>query len=152
MGPPKPTDDILWKQYELHVELYKHYLKLLLEFNIFYYAATGAIVSYYFSNPEIPWMRFSLLFPVLMRRRASRGCSYIRRTVVTSRDKSYSFDIRDYLGLRTAPEYMVLKMFLWVSAVLMLAVAASLLVVVIFVRLPFQQNNEECGGTIKQDD
>jgi len=58
--------DTLWKQYELHVSLYKEYLKLLLEFNVFYYAATGALLSYFFSKPEIPWMKYSLLFPVLM--------------------------------------------------------------------------------------
>jgi len=46
--------DTLWKQYELHVSLYKEYLKLLLEFNVFYYAATGALLSYFFSKPEIP--------------------------------------------------------------------------------------------------
>ena len=41
----EPTKDLLWKQYELHVGLYKHYLELALKFNVFYYAATGAILS-----------------------------------------------------------------------------------------------------------
>lgn len=134
MGPPKPTSNILWQQYELHVDLYKHYLKLLLEFNIFYYAATGAILSYYFSKPELPWMRYSLLFPVLM----SLGFAAIffysaNRAGITRKEV---FAIRDDLGLRSAPEYAVLQVFLWVSAGLMLAVGLSLLAIVIYVRLP----------------
>jgi|GEM_PF-4395242 len=35
----------LWKQYEISVDLYKHYLKLTIEINVFYYAITGAIVN-----------------------------------------------------------------------------------------------------------
>jgi hypothetical protein len=61
-GPPSPAPsaEILWKQYELQVGLYKEYLNLLLRFNVFYYAATGAMLSYYFSKPEVPWMKYSL--------------------------------------------------------------------------------------------
>jgi hypothetical protein len=63
--PIVPSPEILWKQYELQVGLYKGYLDLLLKFNVFYYAATGALISYYFSKPDIPWMKYSLGFPVL---------------------------------------------------------------------------------------
>jgi hypothetical protein len=51
--PSPPTSEILWKQYELHVGLYKEYLNLLLKFNVFYYAATGALLSYYLSHSSI---------------------------------------------------------------------------------------------------
>ena len=79
-------------------------------------------------------MRFSLLFPVLM----SVGFAglFLYSANRSNLTRQELFDIRDDLGLRTAPEYMVLKMFLWVSAVLMLAVATSLVVIVIFVHLP----------------
>jgi hypothetical protein len=46
------------------------------------------------------------------------------------------FQIRDLLGLSTASEYKVLKVFLWISAGLMLMVGISLLGIVIWVRLP----------------
>jgi hypothetical protein len=45
-----PTREDLWKQYEVHVDLYKHYLKLSVEVNVFYYAITGALLSYFFAH------------------------------------------------------------------------------------------------------
>ncbi|HTC90447.1 MAG TPA: hypothetical protein VK686_19205 [Bryobacteraceae bacterium] len=129
-----PTQDILWKQYELHVGLYKEYLNLLLKFNAFYYAATGAILSYYFSKPEIPWMRFSLLFPCVMS--VALSLLFFYGASQSEYTRQELFQIRDRLGLDTAPEYAVLKVFLWISAVLMVVVAISLLGIVIYVRLP----------------
>jgi hypothetical protein len=116
------------------VGLYKEYLNLLLKFNAFYYAATGAMLSYYFSKPEIPWMRFSLLFPVLM----SGAFAFLFLYGASQSDwtRQEIFAIRDDLGLRTAPEYAVLKVFLWLSAFLMIAVALALVGIVIWVRLP----------------
>ena len=61
------SKDDLWKQYEISVDLYKHYLKLTIEINVFYYAITGAIVSYYFAHrAEAPDIRFALMLPILM--------------------------------------------------------------------------------------
>ncbi len=61
-GEPNPTDDIRWKQYALFVDVFKHYLDLVLKFNIFYYAATGAFMSFYLSHNTLFAMRYSLLF------------------------------------------------------------------------------------------
>jgi len=61
-----PDDDKLWKEYNIHIDLYKHYLELVLKFNIFYYAITGAILSFYFSKVQIATIRYSLIFPILM--------------------------------------------------------------------------------------
>ena len=99
---PVPTADLLWKQYELQVDLYKGYLELLLKFNVFYYAATGAIVSYYFSKPDIPWMKFSLWFPILMS--IGFAILFIYGASQTHVVRQELFDIRDKLGLDTAPD------------------------------------------------
>jgi hypothetical protein len=131
---PVPTLDTLWKQYELHIGLYKEYLDLLLKFNAFYYAATGGILSYYFSKPEIPWMKFSLLFPVLMS--FAFAVLFLYAASQSEYTRQELFSIRDKLGLDTAPEYAVLKVFLWLSAILMLVVGFCLLGIVIFVKLP----------------
>lgn len=129
-----PSPEFLWKQYDLQVGLYKAYLELLLKFNAFYYAATGALVSYYFSKPGVPWMRYSLWFPVLM----SIGFAglFIYGASQTHVVRYELFHIRDTLGLETAPEYRVLYVFLWVSAVLMLIAAACLLVMMFDFKLP----------------
>lgn len=138
MGTPMPTLDILWKQYELQVGLYKEYLNLLLKFNAFYYAATGAMVSYYFSKPEIPWMKYSLLFPVFMSIGFAGFLMFGANQSTFTRQEL--FQIRDALKLPTAPEYLVLTVLLWVSAILMLVVAIALLIVVICVQLPVPHN------------
>ena len=43
----QPSRDVLWKQYELHVTLYKSHMELVVKLMTFYYAVTGAIVSFY---------------------------------------------------------------------------------------------------------
>ncbi len=134
VGAKTPSQDILWKQYELHVGLYKEYLNLVLKFNVFYYAATGALISYYLSNEQkSPWMKYSLLFPVLM----SFGFAFLffyaaSKSHVTREEL---FAIRGELGLKTAPEYLVLTIFLWLSAALLVVVAASLLLVIFCAKL-----------------
>jgi hypothetical protein len=122
--PSPPTLEILWKQYELHVGLYKEYLNLLLKFNVFYYAATGALLSYYFSHSTIPLMKYSLAFPILM----SLGFAslFIYAASQTHIVRKELFDIRDELKLATAPEYRVLTVFLWLSAALMIVVGIGL--------------------------
>jgi len=73
ISPDNPTrteefvdKDLLWKQYQLHIDLYKHYLDLVVKFNVFYYAITGAFLSYYFSHLASPFVKWSLIFPIAM--------------------------------------------------------------------------------------
>jgi hypothetical protein len=66
---PSPEDQALYlKQYVIVVDFVKHGLDLLLKLNVFYYAGTGAIVSFYLSRPEAakPTVRFALLLPLIM--------------------------------------------------------------------------------------
>jgi hypothetical protein len=120
----KPTEEILWNHYALQVDLYKEYLDLLLKFNVFYYAATGAFLSYYFAHSALPLMRYALIFPLVM----SFGFAVLfifaaSQTPIVRREL---FAIRDKLGLDTAPEYLVLTVFLLLSALLLLVVACGI--------------------------
>ncbi len=58
--------DLLWKQYQMSIDLYKQYLDLVIKFNVFYYAITGAFLSYYFSHLSSDLVRWSLVFPMIM--------------------------------------------------------------------------------------
>jgi predicted RNA binding protein YcfA (HicA-like mRNA interferase family) len=59
--------ETLLKQYQTHVDLYKHYIDLTLKVNIFYYAITGAILSFYFTRShDNNIIRYSLLLLLLM--------------------------------------------------------------------------------------
>ena len=122
----KLDKDLLWKQYGLHVDLYKHYLDLVLKFNIFYYASTGAILSFYFSKTDVNLIKYSLLFPVLSS--CCFGFLFLYGATQLKVTRQEMFDIRDKLDLDTAPEFNVLSVLLLVSALLMFGVAIVILV------------------------
>lgn len=134
-SPSTPPDDgflltsdkeILWKQYQLQIELYKKYMELILQFNVFYYAATGALISYYFSKSDIDVMKYALLLPVLMSLGFAGLFFYGAWAQSVARDEI--FNLRDALGLETAPETRVLQVLLCISASLMIAVGVVILV------------------------
>ena len=59
--------ELLLKEFQLHVDLVKHYLDLVIKFNVFYYAVTGALLSYYFTKYETEnLVKWSLILPILM--------------------------------------------------------------------------------------
>lgn len=101
-------------------------LELVLKFNIFYYAATGALISYYFSKSDIALMKYSLLLPVLMSLGFAALFFYGAWAQAVSREEI--FNLRDALGLETAPETRVLQVLLCISAFLMLVVGIVILV------------------------
>jgi hypothetical protein len=114
----------LWKQYQLHIDLYKHYLELVVKFNVFYYAVTGAIVSFYFSKTDVPLIKYSLLFPIVLS--LGFGGFFIYAASLMSPIRDEIFSIRDELGLYSAPEVRVLSVVLCISAIMFLVVAISL--------------------------
>jgi len=123
------TREDLWRQYEIHVDLFKHYLKLTIEVNVFYYAITGALLSYYFGHRSEESIRFALVLPLLMS--VMFGCFFIYGAILNRTSRIEMFRVRDALGLQVAPEFAVLGWFLAISAVLMLAVASALAILLV---------------------
>ena len=121
-----PSRAELLRQYEISIDLHKHYLKLALELNVFYYAITGALVSYYFAHRSEPLMRWTLLLPLLMSVLFSTLFTYggIQQNVL----RREVFEIRNALGFHSAPELLVLSVFLYIFAALMVTVAFALAV------------------------
>jgi hypothetical protein len=79
-------------------------------------------------------MKYSLGFPILMSFCFAGLFFYgASRTHVVRQEL---FDIRDKLGLDTAPEYKVLAVLLWISAGMMLIVGFCLLAMMFCVSLP----------------
>lgn len=124
MDVPQPSDDLLWKQYALHVDLYKFYFDLTIKINVFYYAITGAILSYYFQHGGDRVARFSLVLPVAIS--FALGGLFWYGSQLLGVVRKELFDIRDKLGLSTAPEIMVLTVFLRVTGSLLLAIGLVL--------------------------
>jgi len=58
---------LLWEKYKQEVEMHRGYLDLALKLNVFYFAITGAIISFYFLHiHEEPLVRYSLILPLVM--------------------------------------------------------------------------------------
>lgn len=114
--------ELLWRQYELNVDLYKGYLDLVVKMNVFYYAVTGAILSFYFANQN-DLTQLSLVLPLLMS--LALGTFFVIGAWLARVPREETFKIRDALGLIAAPEIGVLILLLWVFAVLMFVVGGG---------------------------
>ncbi|MEK6589924.1 MAG: hypothetical protein AABZ11_04520 [Nitrospinota bacterium] len=122
--------ELMWKQYQLNVDLYRSYLELVLKINLFYYAITGAIVSFYFAHESESLVRFSLVLPLVMS--VAFSGFFVYGAILSRHTRTEIFKIRDALGFQTAPEVRVLIVFLWIFAVIFALVAAMLLWLVLF--------------------
>lgn len=120
---PKP-DDLLWKQYCLHVDLYKFYLEIAIKVNVFYYAITGGILSFYFSNPKEQFAKYALVLPAIMS--AAFGMLFLVGSALILITRREVFSIRDKLGLKTAPELGVLSLFLVSFGVIFIGVSCGI--------------------------
>jgi hypothetical protein len=121
--------ELRWRQYYLHVDLYKFYLDLTIKLNIFHYAVTGAILSFYFSRSGQPLvLRFSLLLPVAMS--VAFGAIFIYGATRMKIVRREVFKLAGELGFDAPPEMQVLTVGLWAFALLFLVVAAALLFLV----------------------
>jgi len=102
----------LWKQYESHIGLYKFYIEAVIKLNVFNFAISGAIASFFFANTGKPNIHLSLLLPALTSLSLAALFAWAAfSNLVTRKDV---FNIRDKLGLRVAPEFLVLSVILWV--------------------------------------
>ena len=59
-------EERLWEEYKLHIELYKFHVDAVVRVNVFLFAGTGAIVSYYIANRGIDFIWVSLLLPLAL--------------------------------------------------------------------------------------
>lgn len=115
--------ELLWKQYSQNVDLYRFYMELVIKINVFYYAVTGAILSYYFSHTTMESVHLSLVLPLVMS--VAFAGFFIYGAVLTGVLRADVFEIRDALGLRAAPDLGVLSVLLYIFAVVFLIVAAA---------------------------
>jgi hypothetical protein len=116
-----------WKQYDMAAATVRSSLELVLKANMFYYAVTGAILSFYFSRPEPvpPHLRFVLGFPVLMA--GAMAVIFWLAASTMWRGEEQLREITGRLRLTAYPDTVALRRTLRASAVLLLALAAALL-------------------------
>lgn len=117
--------DLLWRQYNLHVDLYKHYLDLVIKFNQFYYAVLGGILVFYFSREQTSLLRYSLIFPIVI----SFGyCLFLLYAAFLNKySRKEVSNLSDRLHLSVPPELHVLTTLLCLTSFFLFIVAAGLL-------------------------
>ncbi|NLQ18427.1 hypothetical protein HGG82_12460 [Marinomonas sp. M1K-6] len=59
-------NEILWRQYQQHIDTYKFYLDTVVKLMSLYFAVSGAIISYYASNSETTNALLALFLPLVM--------------------------------------------------------------------------------------
>lgn len=107
-------NEILWRQYQQNIELYKFYMELVVKFNVFYYAVTGAILSFFFANPDIPKLKYSLVLPLVMS--IAFAALSVYGAILTRDLREETFNVRDKLKLDVAPDVGVLSKVLYMFA------------------------------------
>nr|WP_010132171.1 hypothetical protein [Microbulbifer agarilyticus] len=107
--------ELIWKNYEKHIDLYKFYIDVVVKINAFHFAISGAIFTFYFANRKVDDVQWALALPALLSLSLVILFTYGAVTnLVTRRDV---FEIRDELGLQVAPELVVLTALLSIFAV-----------------------------------
>lgn len=58
--------ELEWNYFNMQVALDNKYLDLAIKLNMFYYAITGAIFSFYFTNTNVEDARYALWLPFFL--------------------------------------------------------------------------------------
>ena len=116
------SDNLLWKQYTVYVDLFKFYVDMTWKASTWFYAITGAILTYYFSHlpDDNPVLGYTLVLPILL----SFGLTYIfHRGIQQTKDLEETLEyIRKRLKLAGKPHIDVLERFLRIGRLLFLLV------------------------------
>jgi hypothetical protein len=111
---PQPTPEILLRQYEIHADLFKAYLDLVMKANGFYYVITGAILAFFAANRAESAAKLALVLPLALSVGLSVLAFYAVGRARIMRDE---FDrIVGALGLKVLPEVRILSALLLISA------------------------------------
>lgn len=132
--PPLVTGEdkvkILLHQYDTIVNLYKHNMDLTIKVNIFIYAVTGSILSFYLSKQSIGLMRYALIFPSIMNfgyafffYQASKKVTPFHIDLIA---------INKALGLLSFPDITILQRTLELSSLLFLLISVGLSLITVF--------------------
>lgn len=121
--------DILFEHYKIHLDLYKHYLDMIIKFNLFYYAITGAILSFYFANRAIAFIQYILIFPFAMSLIFFLFFCYASKKAKNSREEI--FNLGRILELNVVPELSILTILLKLFATLFGIVSLLLIITII---------------------
>lgn len=132
MEPVIEKSELYWREYNLHIELYKFHMDMALKANLFFYAITGGILTYVFQKPEL---RNVLFLPVLMGLTLCGG--FIYAGFLSRKRRRQIFVLAKELALESAPDVNLLQFLLWAFAFLFFVVAAGMTFFIYYPSLRF---------------
>ena len=118
--------ELLWRQFEQHVGLYKDYLSLTLKANAAFYAIAGAIASFVLAHRTDRISGEALFIPIVLG--SGLVLLFLYGAVMLRYTRAEMVAIRDELGLQTIPELNVLTALLCLSAAGILTVTVDAIV------------------------
>ena len=110
--------EILWRQYQQHIDTYKFYLDIVVKLMTFYFAISGAIFSFYASNSNSENIKLALFLPFIMG--IGLLIFFSIGAILSLVTRNDVFEIRDLLGLQVAPETGVLTLLLSIFSVVLI--------------------------------
>jgi hypothetical protein len=109
------------------VDVHKFYFEIVLKFLVFHYAVTGAILSFYLSQPNVGVMRLALLFPAFMSFMFSVFAFFGSFRVYFLEEEIIR--VTEKLGLYVYPDPKFLKYLLRIIGLLCAAITICLIIV-----------------------
>jgi len=117
--------EIDWKDFEMSIELHKYNLDFIMKLNMFYYAITGAILSFHFTKESPSVSIMGLLLPIVLSLTLGGFLLYGAKLAMNLRT-----NIRERgkaLGLKSYPEGIVLVLTCIIFGSIMVLVGLILL-------------------------
>ena len=123
---PSP-DELLWRQYSLHYDVYKFHLDACLKYTSLVFAITGALLGYYFKELQgQPHARWALFPAVVMNLCIGIGCFVAGRMVVPRKQEINAIARR--FGFSSPPNMTFLQVVVWLMCLVNIVTAAGLVV------------------------
>jgi hypothetical protein len=98
--------ELLWREYQMSVDLYKFYRDIVVKIILAYYAITGTILSFYFAHQDEKLARWVLILPSLVSFALTGLFIWGAKLWEIVRDES--FDIASRLGMGIGFELSIL--------------------------------------------
>jgi hypothetical protein len=114
--------ELKWNDFKQNVELHRSYLELAIKLNMFYHAITGAILSFYFANPDTP--RYALALPLLLS--IALAMLFLWSAVLANGLRTHIRETALELGLKAYPEGIVLVLISWIFGGVLALVSVGL--------------------------
>ncbi len=121
------TETTLLEHYKVLMDLHKFYFELVLKFTVFHYAVTGGILSFYLSQKNEGFMKYALIFPIIMNLFFAlfSFLGALRNPPLAEEVER----ITDVLGYEAHPDLHFLSTILYLSSILYLLIAIGLTVI-----------------------